>query len=328
MKLPFSFDFRFVFRLLLPGFISSLGLLPIIQPIASHPVLSNMVSVESIFFVTVLIMGWLFIVLDMHIYMFFEGRRYWPSFLKKPRVRSQEKRLEKIKRRLKETNDELERAELHQKRRCFPINKEKGDYHTPYPTRLGNLITSYEIYPKERYGMDSVFYWYRIWLSLDKDVREEIDGKQALVDSTIYVSASCILLSLLFFVYGIVKLCDTKLIVTSLSAGNFFFLSLISLACSYLMYLSSLELHIAYGETFKAMFDMHREEVNKVVDGIAKEIGKITGSEIDDKTWKEKYNIVWSYLQYYRVKNEKDEFVFPWELENSQIAKSPNNCLD
>jgi flagellar biosynthesis regulator FlaF len=54
--------------------------------------------------------------------------------------------------------------------------------------RLGNLITAFESYSNTRYGIDGVFYWNRIWLKLEKDVRDDIDNHQAMADSTVYAS--------------------------------------------------------------------------------------------------------------------------------------------
>src|SRR5262249_16347622 len=65
---------------------------------------------------------------------------------------------------------------------------EGGDPYVEHPTRLGNLIEAYENYPLLKYGLDSVFYWYRLWVVLDKDLREEIDNQQSVVDSTVYIT--------------------------------------------------------------------------------------------------------------------------------------------
>jgi hypothetical protein len=65
----------------------------------------------------------------------------------------------------------------------YPTDDDSAAY-VAHPTRLGNIIESFESYPKIKYGLDSVFYWYRLWVVLDKDLREEIDSSQAVVDST------------------------------------------------------------------------------------------------------------------------------------------------
>ena len=64
--------------------------------------------------------------------------------------------------------------ELWSEIRQFPAD-EHDHYIATRPTKMGNILASYEDYPDSRYGMDSVFYWHRLWLIVDKDTREEID---------------------------------------------------------------------------------------------------------------------------------------------------------
>jgi hypothetical protein len=80
MKLPFTFGIKFVFRIILPGFVLALGFLPIIRTIVD--LTANVIRVDYAFGITALLLGWLIVVFDMPIYMAFEGRRYWPEVLR------------------------------------------------------------------------------------------------------------------------------------------------------------------------------------------------------------------------------------------------------
>jgi hypothetical protein len=53
--------------------------------------------------------------------------------------------------------------------------------------------------------MDSVFYWYRVWISLDKDLKEDIDNRSALADSAVYSSFALFFSSVCWFVYAVVS---------------------------------------------------------------------------------------------------------------------------
>jgi hypothetical protein len=44
------------------------------------------------------------------------------------------------------------------------------------PTRLGNVLRAAEDYSKAAYGMDSVFWWPRLWPLLPEAVKKEVDG--------------------------------------------------------------------------------------------------------------------------------------------------------
>src|SRR5262249_7928327 len=59
-----------------------------------------------------------------------------------------------------------------------------------HPTMLGNIIAEYESYPFSRYGIDSIFYWPRLWLVLDNDERERIDSGWSVAAGLLFVSAT------------------------------------------------------------------------------------------------------------------------------------------
>ena len=50
------------------------------------------------------------------------------------------------------------------------------------PTRLGNIFKSMEIYPKWKYGMESIFFWIRIQLLMSDENKKTIDKMHAFVD--------------------------------------------------------------------------------------------------------------------------------------------------
>jgi hypothetical protein len=303
MKLPFSLSLKFVFRLLLPGLIVSTSLLPVIRTLLDR--LHYGYSLEYVFTVSIIFFGWLFIVLDMPIYMAFEGRR-WPKGLWNFFKRQEEKRLRNLLQKNEksyEENDYQTYIETSVEIRYFPIN-ENGEYQALFPTRVGNLITSYEGYSLRVYGMDSVFYWHRIWLSIDENLREHIDSQQAIVDSTVYTTTALIVSGVFLIAYTSHQLLGLEWIKYLPDTQLLFVLSIASLLGGYLVYRSSLFLHAQFGESFKSLFDIYRNKVS--VEDIINEIASIT----DDPTYKvkspkEKYEIAWLYLHNYRFSSSK-----------------------
>jgi hypothetical protein len=80
-----------------------------------------------------------------------------------------------------------------------------------------------------------------------------------------------------------------------------FTLSILSFLGGYFVYRSSLFLHAQFGETFKSLFDTHRNKVS--VEGIIDEIAsKTEDSTYKVKSSKEKYKIAWSWLHNYKVR--------------------------
>jgi len=196
MKLPFSFNFKFLFRLLLPGFIVSLSLFPVLKVLCNN--LHITIDTEYFLILSTVLFGWFFVIADMHIYMFFEGRRYWPKWIRNIFHAFEKNRLDKLLKKYeiaKKNKDRNKEVEISVELRRFPIDS-TGRMVATMPTRIGNLLSSFEQYPLRVYRMDSIFYWYRIWVIINDDLREHIDNQQAIVDSTVYISTSLVIVAI------------------------------------------------------------------------------------------------------------------------------------
>lgn len=53
------------------------------------------------------------------------------------------------------------------------------------PTRLGNILKAGETRPENKYGLDAYVCWARMWLLLDKDLKEELTAARAALDNAV-----------------------------------------------------------------------------------------------------------------------------------------------
>lgn len=304
MKLPFTFSLSLFFRLLLPGFIVSIALYPAIYTLFG--LLKAHITAENIIIISTVICGWFFVVCDMHVYILLEGRRYWPQLLLNLFIKHERQRLEKINNAFnKAINDKNYRLyeELSAELRRFPIDEDTGNFVADFPTRLGNLLAAYEQYPKTRYGMDSIFYWNRIWLVIDKDTRTMIDDQAAVADSVVYVTAAFFIDGLIALLYILLKWL-VQFNPLFLPGTNILFLLVFILPIiGYFCYRFSLHLHAGYGEIFKSCFDIYRDKVN--VDEVVDYIAELTkDGSFKNMAAGEKYGAAWMYLHNYRIKTK------------------------
>jgi hypothetical protein len=183
-----------------------------------------------------------------------------------------------------------------------------------HPTRIGNIIESFEAYPKVKYGLDSVFFWFRLWVVLDKDLREEIDTAQAVVDSTVYMTFALYLSGLVLLIYAIIGfaaqvdapylhwLSAVRLpyvpaphVLLVLSAMCFIF--------GFLLYRLSLTSHAQFGELFKSIFDQYQSKLQ--FNDVVKEVGKIAGDPyLSFRPAREKNQIIWRFLRWHLIRDE------------------------
>lgn len=300
MKLPFDLGVKLVFRLLLPGFFIAMGMAPILYALLD--VIGWRESREYAFILLVFLMGWGLIILDQPIYMLFEGRRYWPDFLKKLFIWREKKRLgDNLKREDKYANTNIQKSrEASVEVRRFPLDS-KGEREVQRPSRLGNLIKAFETHPDRIYGMDAAFYWYRIWIILDKELREELDNRQAVADSAIYTSCAFYVNAFLWMIYAFLSSIGLLLVKNPFRASSSWLLAFIFLWVGYRVYRMSIYPQTQYGEVFKSIFDIYEDkiDVRKTLLEAATLTSDSTMMYLDRK---QKLRIAWRYLHNFMVK--------------------------
>jgi hypothetical protein len=311
MKLPLEFSIKLVFRLVFAGIILAAALVPAVHGLV-HAI-GTKIKAEYLFPVEVIVWGWAVLICDMRIYMLFEGRRYWPAWLKELFIRSEQRRLKKLADLLVTPNVDRRRyLEAGVEYGLFPVD-EGGDAYVAHPTRLGNIIESFETYPKVKYGLDAVFYWYRLWVVLDKDVREEIDSAQSVVDSTIYVAFAFFISGLVMFAYAALAITHTGWAFLSwLPAIELPYVPRPAMLCGlggaclvvgYLVYRLCLPAHAQFGELFKSIFDQFRSKL--VFDDVLQEVGRTINSPyLGLRSQRDKNQIVWRYLRWHMIRDE------------------------
>jgi hypothetical protein len=110
--------------------------------------------------------------------------------------------------------------------------------------------------------LDAVFYWYRLWVVLDKDLRDEIDNAQAVVDSTVYISFALYVSGLAMLIYAglsLVRLHFKLLYVPTPSV--LFVMGVGCLIIGFVIYRLSLPAHAQFGEFYKSIFDQYRSKL-------------------------------------------------------------------
>jgi len=274
MKFPFDFSLSLIFRLVFPGAVLGTAALPFFMGLCTTLHFTD-VTVQLLLPALTVVFGWIIVLSDQPIYMLLEGRRYSPVWLRDWMKGRQRRRLAKIQEdfaALTKAGEPSRAAEVNSRKLDYPIN-DKGEFFAAMPTRLGNLLYSYETYTKTAYGLDSVFYWYRLWLVLDKDLRSEIDETQAIADSAVYVCFACYVSAAILFVYALggavgkflhLVLFNLPYLPSPILTSA---LGLVLLALGYLLYRVSLFAQRGYGELFKSMFDQFRGKL-AFVDGV------------------------------------------------------------
>lgn len=290
------FSYPFFLRVLLPGIIWVGAMCPMAMWLTTdlfEERVSTALAVGillAIGFVLVLVVD----LLRSQVYLVYEGRSFWIPWARR-------KLQAKLERKVETNYENVEREQDHQSSfyketwfwlRMFPIGLD-GKPSVQRPTLLGNVMAAYEYYPLSRYGMDSIFYWYRLWFKLPEGIRKEYSLVSAEAQWLIYTSVALCISAVLYFAYLVLTLLARWFVLPFLSLAGFDsaliwptgLLVLLSLAVSYLAYRFSIGAHRRVGEYFKSIFDDFRGEL-KVA----------TASEAAKE--KLRFQDAWAYLQY------------------------------
>jgi uncharacterized repeat protein (TIGR01451 family) len=128
------------------------------------------------------------------------------------------------------------------------------------PTRLGNVIRSFEYYSLRQYGMDAVTFWPRLVSAISKDYATAVDEAKTSFDFMLNCSALSTLLTFMVFLSGL--LYPSRFNVTG---AWLLWLSAIIMLCvvAHFLYLLSIGRARTWGNTVRTSFDLYRRDLLK-----------------------------------------------------------------
>ncbi|MES2289475.1 MAG: hypothetical protein V4530_07025 [Pseudomonadota bacterium] len=300
---PFELATKFLLRLLLPGAVLAAAFMPLILELRNA--LGIRLDPLALFSVGMFALGWLLILLDMPIYMAFEGRRYWPNWLRRAGIALEQRRMNKLQQRAeaaRAAGDGAQQLEYRLQVSQFPMTQ-PGLYEAWYPTRLGNVLAGFEQYPSLKYGLDGVFFWYRLWVAIGKDLREDLDNAQALVDGALYAVVAFLTGSILCAGYAAFSHWAPGELAAAdhVSSGTWLGVSLACLVISVILYRACVNAQVQYGELFKALFDQHRGLLafDPLLDDLERHNADLS---LGGKPERERNRAAWRFLRWHRYR--------------------------
>jgi hypothetical protein len=180
---------------------------------------------------------------------------YWPSPLRRLERRRRKRVCKQLAAAATEINNLSRAAEsrawtteenrrvaaLTRWRRGFPARADDA-----MPTRLGNVLRAAEDRPFDRYGLDAVVCWPRLWLVLPQDVRDEVAGARRALDTAVELLIwSCL---------------------TVVWVALAWWPPLVAVAGAAFSYRLAVRAAATYGDLLEATFDLHRSTLFEALD--------------------------------------------------------------
>lgn len=175
--------------------------------------------------------------------------------LQKPTSQKQEKlqkQLEKLQKRLEKLQHQNDSGKLYETIYLYyPLPTQPKQV---MPTRLGNILKNAELYSLDRYGIDAVFMWPRLYNLFSERFLETIAEAKGSLDFMLVVSALSSIFALFSGVYLLIVKASGLLFLTCFWGGLFL---------AWLTYRSALGSALLYAQQIKAGFDLYRHELLK-----------------------------------------------------------------
>jgi len=304
---PTSFGSSFFIKTFLPGFVALILYSSAVMPIVASSFWVSL-TIESKLILWIIfgtVVGMVITSLDLYIYQFFEGIRFWPKTIwrwKYERILRHfgkiDNELKNVEARIKDMGKKKERTEkdkkdllelnyeasnLWAKVREYPYDPDEKFFSKRHPeeaNRLGNVLAEYEHYSEKQYGMHMMALWSHLWLILPKELKEDLDLRGAKVDFLIYLSI--IFLSYIF-IGGVGFFVQQKHLVAVICI-------LVSLFLWFFFYRISIQAHKSYGRFIKAVFDLYRFDLAQKLKI------DVTGKSISDDTERKNWRKYWKHL--------------------------------
>lgn len=299
---PTSFGSSFFIKTFLPGFVASILGSYAVMPIIACSFWASLTVASKLILWTIsaMVIGMMITSLDLYIYQFFEGIRFWPKPIRRWKYKRILRHFKKIDNKLKDVGDRIgeirkkkeqtnedkeELQELYYKSselwaevRKFPYNPDKGFYSRRYPdeaTIFGNVLAEYEGYSEKQYGIHMMVFWPHLWFILPEELKEDLDLRGAKVDFLVYFA---FIFLIYIFIGGLGFFVQQKPLVAIISI-------LVSLFLWFFFYRISIQAHKSYGRYIKAIFDIYRVDLaKKLKAGIV--ITNLIPNDAERKSWR------------------------------------------
>lgn len=128
------------------------------------------------------------------------------------------------------------------------------------PTRLGNVIRSFEYYPDVQYSIDAIEMWPRLIAKIDQKYAATLDDSKTSFDFMLNSSVLSAVLALATLIFGVLYAVP----VNEPSSLPIWFLEMVGfIALCYFFYQRAIERAGAWGALVKSAFDLYRWELLK-----------------------------------------------------------------
>lgn len=183
---------------------------------------------------------------------FYEG--YWPTWRALARRRARDLRRKQERRRVLRTKIAIDQATPADRAELARLDSDLAhrprDPDRSMPTRLGDVLRTAEDYPRERYGLDPIVFWPRLFPQLSDPLRQALGSAQDQLDLLLRLATLTALHGLIW-----------SIVVAAHGRWGVLWWTLPALPLAWLLWRSATRAAVGYTTLFRSSFDLHRFDV-------------------------------------------------------------------
>lgn len=134
----------------------------------------------------------------------------------------------------------------------YQLDRNYGDLNSVRPTRLGNVIESYNRYPTKRYGMEAEIFWSRLNQVMKKEDRDVLQDGQILLGFSVTMASLSLLYGTFTLLAGPWLWFEPKVWIA---------LTIAAYGATYFLYGLAVNAAQQFGELVRGSFDLYRLEL-------------------------------------------------------------------
>lgn len=286
-------------RVILPGIVLTVGLHPLLSRWLPRLEAAYGINATVLLVAEVLFLGFVVSSAIQWIYYLYEGFRLPALTALAGRVNARkvghlQQRRQEIQagRALEELSPDAYDAvcRIYEDLSDFPLRRTSDGTVERYayrPTRLGNIIATYELYAKTRYGVDGVHYWYHLLNLAPESARRQFDEQYSFAESlvlTSFTGAVVFVFHLTILVgFGMGRCCE-PLVILPFGPSTATVLASFGAGVWLLFYRVALPEHRAAGAMLRSMVDAAMPEFLKWIRSVKAPVSAAMESKIDTVT--------------------------------------------
>lgn len=232
---------------------------------------SNIVDIlwnTFVIFIISMFISIIMMITNLELIRFLEGySSIWKKILRPKQIKKFEDIQNKLEKAKRDRDEEVRVRKVASEETRRIYRELKSKYRNNFPprkeyilgTEFGNVIRSFELYPMEMYGIDSIAIWDRITCLVPKEHIDYLSDAKASVDFAINILYLMMIILIEYAIMLVITCCISQAIIL-------WWIPIFAIGLAFFAYRMAISSARKWGLAVKSVFDLYRYDLLKKLD--------------------------------------------------------------